>query len=65
MYENQNGLCGICEKYFEKLHVDHCHTTNKIRGLLCNHCNLALGKFKDDIKRLSNAINYLSLYNLK
>lgn len=47
LYESQNGCCAICGKHsaeFKKsLHVDHCHKTNKIRGLLCPGCNISLG----------------------
>jgi len=41
------------------LAIDHCHTTNKVRGLLCNSCNVALGNVKDDIGRLRKLIEYL------
>lgn len=56
----QNYKCLICKdipKY--KLHVDHCHVSNKIRGLLCAKCNTALGKFNDNIETLKEAIKYL------
>lgn len=63
MLVNQNYCCKICLKHrsqFKKaLHVDHCHTTGKIRGLLCFKCNSVLGYFKDDINLFQNAINYL------
>ena len=59
MYENQKGLCLICEKPFEVLCVDHCHTTNKVRGLLCTSCNIGLGHLKDDTRILQQAIKYL------
>jgi len=39
--------------------VDHCHETNRIRGLLCRRCNIGLGMFKDSIRNLKEAINYL------
>lgn len=39
--------------------VDHCHETNAVRGLLCSDCNLGLGKFKDSIPNLLNAVRYL------
>jgi len=42
-----------------KTHVDHDHTTNKIRGLLCSLCNPALGSFRDSIDILKEAIYYL------
>lgn len=57
----QNGVCAICKKVDEdiKLSVDNCHTTGKIRGLLCRRCNTALGLFGDDIERMKSAIEYL------
>lgn len=68
MYIRQNGKCAICKtdgyamdslKHIVKLNVDHCHTTSNVRGLLCHDCNRALGLFKDNIKYLQTAINYL------
>ena len=60
MVINQGNKCKICFQPFNKpYHIDHCHKTNKIRGLLCTRCNLALGLFKDDILRLESAIRYL------
>ena len=64
MLESQNGCCAICgmsdtsRKEIFPL-VDHCHTTNKVRGLLCEACNFGIGKFRDDIGRLEKAIAYL------
>lgn len=40
--------------------IDHCHTTGKIRGLLCNSCNTGLGCFKDSSELLQKAIEYLN-----
>lgn len=63
MFDSQNAQCKICKKELKvmhsKTHVDHCHTTGKVRGLLCDNCNLGLGQFKDSITFLSAAINYL------
>lgn len=63
MYKEQKGLCAICGKngkeFSRRFDVDHCHKTNKIRGLCCIRCNRALGLFRDDIKIISNALNYL------
>jgi hypothetical protein len=59
MFTSQNGKCKLCNIKAE-LHVDHCHTTGKVRGLLCGPCNRALGLFKDSIPVLINAIQYLS-----
>ena len=39
--------------------VDHCHTTNKVRGILCAACNFGIGKFKDSTALLYLAIDYL------
>ena len=64
MFQKQNGCCEICSKelvYLGKAtHIDHCHSSNKVRGLLCNSCNLALGHFKDNVKALAKAIEYLN-----
>jgi hypothetical protein len=58
--ESQGWACKICLRIPEnKLHVDHCHETNKIRGLLCGGCNVGLGHFSDDPERLTRAIEYL------
>jgi hypothetical protein len=65
MNEEQQGLCAICHKpnlhgaKTKELYVDHCHDTKKVRGLLCNHCNRALGLFGDNITSLERAILYL------
>lgn len=57
----QNFGCAICGIHHEvkQLFVDHCHKTNKVRGLLCNFCNTGLGNFQDDPKLLETAIDYL------
>ena len=63
LFNKQNGCCAICGRHQSdlknKLGVDHNHETGKVRGLLCNQCNLSLGNIKDDIKILYNMINYL------
>jgi hypothetical protein len=58
MYERQNGACFICEDT-SKLMVDHCHTTGKVRALLCRACNFGLGNFRDNPRLLNLAIGYL------
>lgn len=60
----QDNSCAICGKNFDKakIYIDHCHTTNKVRGLLCLQCNTSLGNFYDDTNLLSNAINYINKY---
>lgn len=61
--EKQNNCCAICGKNEQllnkSLHIDHCHKTHKVRGLLCSRCNLAIGAFEDNIEYLKNAIIYL------
>lgn len=64
MLEEQDGHCKICpatpeEQHHNVLMVDHDHTTGEVRGLLCHHCNAALGHFEDDVDRMLNAIEYL------
>jgi hypothetical protein len=57
----QNNGCAICaEKPKTKsLHVDHCHTTGTVRGLLCHGCNTAIGLLKEDKDIMQKAIKYL------
>lgn len=59
----QGGVCAICGKpettKSKNLSVDHCHTTKKVRGLLCDGCNKGIGCLKDSIPNLSAAIEYL------
>lgn len=57
----QEGKCAICKKEQEEksLAADHCHRTGKKRGLLCDSCNLLLGKAGDDPEVLRNAALYL------
>ena len=68
MMDKQNGVCAICLKpettlsnagYVKNLSVDHCHTTGRVRGLLCHHCNTGVGKFMDSVEILESAIKYL------
>ena len=65
MYNNQNGVCAICSNHSQrlKLSIDHCHKNNTIRGLLCERCNSILGRVKDNISILENAIIYLKKSN--
>lgn len=60
LYVKQDGKCLIClKKPTRKLTVDHCHSTGKIRGLLCNNCNRSLGWMGDNIQTLDRAKKYL------
>ena len=63
MLASQNGQCAICytpEITGVTLHVDHCHNSGKVRGLLCPQCNTALGLFRDSEHLLKKATLYLS-----
>ena len=63
MFSEQKGRCAICGKQEEKLHVDHSHKTNKVRSLLCFHCNAGLGHFEENIELLNNAIEYIKCHS--
>lgn len=60
----QENACAICQTKLETLnpkhiHIDHCHKTNKIRGVLCTHCNSGLAMFKDNTEFCLRAIDYI------
>ena len=60
MLEVQGGLCAICHRPSSStLHVDHCHVSNRVRGLLCSACNTALGLLADDVESAKNLVKYL------
>jgi hypothetical protein len=66
MLDKQGGLCAICKTIYpgygkQFFCVDHCHETGDIRGLLCNDCNIALGRFKDNVETIAAALEYLSV----
>lgn len=67
----QKNLCAICNKPetnknrhgdTRPLNVDHCHTTGKVRGLLCTHCNTMLGSARDNIETMLKGVDYLKLH---
>ena len=61
----QGGVCAICQRpetgagRSERLNIDHCHTTGKARGLLCFHCNSAIGHLQDNTEWMARAITYV------
>ena len=64
--ENKCAICDIHQMELKKsFDVDHCHKTNKVRGLLCNCCNQAIGLFKDSPENVKRAIEYLRRGNGK
>lgn len=66
MLAAQEGKCAICKTTepgtgMVRFAIDHCHSSGKVRGLLCSNCNRGLGYFKDDPARIRRAIDYVSL----
>lgn len=62
LLDQQGGACKGCQQLFGEgctHHVDHCHRTGEIRGLLCHNCNSALGQFDDNVEMLRLAADYL------
>lgn len=63
LFQQQKGCCKICGRHQKdmkkRLHLDHCHKTGKVRGLLCSHCNSVLGFALDNVTVLENAVKYL------
>jgi predicted RNA-binding Zn-ribbon protein involved in translation (DUF1610 family) len=60
--EQQGATCALCEGGLQggrKEHVDHCHETGKVRGILCSECNTGIGKLRDDPALLRRAANYI------
>ena len=61
MANSQGNKCYICRKEHTRrpLNVDHCHSTGKVRKLLCDKCNMALGLVNDDVELLNKMREYL------
>lgn len=67
METRQSGRCAICRYVIckrppngeKRLHIDHCHETGEVRGLLCWSCNSSLGSLGDSTERILSAIKYL------
>lgn len=58
--DNKCVICGIEDPGGKgRFHVDHCHATGQIRGLLCHNCNLMLGHSRDNVETLRSAARYL------
>jgi len=74
MFEQQHGLCACCGNpeisivrktgKIKMLHVDHDHTTGKIRGLLCQDCNMSLGHLQDSSERIQMLLDYAKAHGL-
>lgn len=64
-FSTRKDCCAICKVSFDSLgskqiHVDHCHVSNKVRGVLCHHCNSMLGYARDNQDVLQEAVRYLN-----
>lgn len=67
LMDEQKGCCAICQESlplgnkgkFDIFSIDHCHKTNKVRGLLCSKCNRSIGSLGDDANGLYKAYKYL------
>lgn len=60
---SQDGKCAICEDVldvdgYRKIHVDHCHSTDVVRSVLCSGCNVGLGHFRENPNILRKAADY-------
>jgi len=66
MLDAQKGACAVCNDSLyhadeeRRPRIDHCHSTGKIRGLLCHKCNTGIGLLNDDIRILKSAVKYLT-----
>jgi hypothetical protein len=64
----QKNSCATCKRPFDwedkqtKPHIDHCHASGKVRGLLCNRCNSILGLVSDSTERLASLMEYLKCH---
>lgn len=61
----ESSSCGICKKEikWKNRHLDHCHNSKKVRGILCPTCNKGLGSFYDNPTYLQNAIAWLAAHD--
>lgn len=71
MKTSQNQKCQLCgsegflignNNHSEKLAVDHCHKTGKVRSMLCHNCNRALGLLMDDPHLMRRAAEYVESF---
>ena len=60
MLGSQKSLCAICnDAIHEFYHIDHCHKSGAVRGLLCSRCNQGIGLFRESLDILQSAAKYL------
>ncbi len=69
MLERQGGGCKICgtktPSKGKSFHVDHCHRTGRVRGILCHHCNVAIGLLREDVDIVRKVLEYLEIHRPK
>lgn len=61
LLEKQGGVCPLCQRELKRPSIDHCHSTGKIRGILCRHCNSSLSVFENDPDAIYRLIAYLGI----
>jgi Recombination endonuclease VII len=61
MWEAQRRRCACCGTFLGRhgWHIDHCHRSDKVRGILCVSCNVFIGKIEKSAKRLEQALAYI------
>lgn len=65
MISTQNNQCTICDVAFTEanMHIDHCHSSGKVRALLCSRCNQAIGLLGESVERAEKIKEYLQRHN--
>ena len=64
--DNKCAICGFSVSFDDHSNgratacIDHDHSTGRVRGILCNHCNRGLGMFRDSTEALTKAANYVA-----
>ncbi len=61
LFLDQGEVCAICleKNELKSMHIDHCHNSGNVRGILCSKCNQAIGLMKEDTNRMERAIKYV------
>jgi hypothetical protein len=65
LLETQDSKCKICKDRLLQPHIDHDHTSGKIRSLICHHCNILIGMSRENTSILNSAIEYLEHHRLQ
>ena len=67
LFEEQGNCCGVCQREepdsIKGWHIDHCHSTQKVRGIVCHACNIFLGNIEKSAERHARAVAYLEKHN--